>query len=533
VNWHRIEFEGNSNTDPTWTPLCRVLGKRTAPLTRFEVTYVAERSEVDLLDAFVARSIVALEQLSVDELTELLGFPNQDFCRTSVERLVDLGAAQLDGNTILAGPAAQQMVADGQGFRLETQAFDAVRLPDRSLERVAEVWQLIDEGEACEPTQADRTDISWLQKHESMPCESDILEILEVRGPGWVAARDCTLEFVILNDTATDLTILVRELDGSSWIPAAWVPDEAIDLAQEALDNWQEEHGTQAELLPAPGKVPSTEGDTILKYFRADQGKDALLQLIRDARRELFLLFPFVSWAAREFVEPLRKFLDRGGRLLILWGINKTRQSDQEQFNHNAEALALLEDLQDHKNGLAQVLWFGLNHSKVALADKQLGLRGSHNMLSFAGRPGRDGERVRLEMTELVRGPGSFQFLLDSERDFVEPLAQALRNVKDVTSTSGLGDATTRATWLAAFGRLHEACDVIQEAASPEGATGRFWNALEHFLETASWHHTDGTALNPEYETVLAKLGTRLGDQLENRKRKRLKRIFKDCRIRL
>ena len=533
MNWQCIEFEDNSNMDPAWTPLCRVLGKRTAPATRFEVTYVAERSEVDLLDSFVARSVVALDQLSVDELTELLGFPNQDFCRASVERLVDLGAAQLDGDTILAGPAAQQMVADGQGRRLEKQAFDAVRLPDRSLERVDEVWRLVDDGNAGEPTPADRADVSWLRMHESMPSEPDTLEVLEVRGPDWVAARNCTLEFGILNDTGTDLTILVREFDGSSWIPAAWVPDEAIDLAQEALDDWQEEHRTQAELLPAPVEVPGTEGDTILKYFRADQGKDALLQLIRDARRELILLFPFVSWAAKEFVEPLRKFLDRGGRLLILWGMNKTRQGDQEQSNHNAEVLASLEELQNHKNGLARVLWIGLNHSKVALADKQLGLRGSHNMLSFAGRPGRDGERVRLEMTELVRGPGNFQFLLDSERDFVEPLVQALRSVKAATTTSGLGDATTRATWLAAFGRLSEACDVIREAASPEGVTERFWNALEHFLETASWHHTNGTALNPGYESVLAKLGAELGDQLENRKRKRLKRTFKDCRIRL
>ena len=140
---------------------------------------------------------------------------------------------------------------------------------------------------------------------------------------------------------------------------------------------------------------------------------------------------------------------------------------------------------------------------------------------------------MRFEKIDLVRGPGNFRFLLDSERDFVNPLARALGCTEPALTKSDLVDATTRATWLAGFGRLQDGCDVISEAASSEGATERFWNALAHFLDNATWKHTSGAALNSGYEDMLSRLGAQLGEQFENRKKKLLKRTFKDAGMRL
>lgn len=525
-NWSLAE-ESSADAGDNWSPLCRVQGSLVAGVSRFELDHVAERSEIDLLDAFVARSIWELGTVPLPELTDLLGFAHQEFCRESVDRLVEMGAAQFDGGEIRIGSATQQLVEKQLGGKMETICFETLRLPSGQLEAHSTLWTSESNLKGGEKKSASRKDIEWLRKHlPGVPPDANIIAEREVTSDDWRAFRPCVLEFGIPHGSDQGANeISARELRDGEWHPTSTIPEDAIRLLNDELQGQAKSAQEKKDKLP---KAEDLAADQVVGFYRADQAPAAMLKLIQEAREEIVLLFPFVSWAAKQFVQPLEEFLNRGGRVLILWGIASSLEEDTSQRNHRPDVLKMVENLEKNTSGIACVRHLGKMHVKIAMADKRLYLSGSHNLLSFAGRLFHGEDRVRLEVTNLHSGSGMFKFLRENDRDFLNPLIALFSATDGPHSTSELSQTVLNATWLAAFGKLDLALDLLKRVDIREMKADRFWIATKHLLHAATTKLAGGEELNPNAKETLHEIGALLGEVLDNEKqRKRLRRLFK------
>lgn len=138
-----------------------------------------------------------------------------------------------------------------------------------------------------------------------------------------------------------------------------------------------------------------SQRDRLERLLTRDARK-RLKDLIRNAKSEVVLRFPWIKAAATEELLPdLQVAVRRGACVVIGYGICQ-RASEEESEDRAVAAIEALRSASG--DNVATVVWLGNSHAKEAVIDRRHYLGGSFNMLSFRGDPDRQSGQIRQEV---------------------------------------------------------------------------------------------------------------------------------------
>jgi hypothetical protein len=151
-----------------------------------------------------------------------------------------------------------------------------------------------------------------------------------------------------------------------------------------------------------------------IEYLEARSAQNRVLELIKQAKEEIVMFFPWIKSAGLRHLEGhLRAALDRGVAILIGYGI-ADRPEDEQSHVEVVSRLASMKSSKGH--AVVVVRWLGSSHTKEMVIDRKHYLHGSHNMLSFIGGERDPHKGVRRELMSV-----------DSNRERFWPALRELR----------------------------------------------------------------------------------------------------------
>jgi len=214
-----------------------------------------------------------------------------------------------------------------------------------------------------------------------------------------------TINILVVFDTVTRVITLQGILDGKQLNINHLLEDKKIDLhkfckldddelqtmcelisqhhnaeVQEIINKLRNQHieqlsNQQEKTNSITGTVQQIRGATITEEFE---------KLLEQAKQEIIIYSPWISKNVvnDEFINKLRKIVNKGVWVLIGYGISQTEGGEERKIG-----IQLINKLKQvmtrEKLPGVQILWLGASHAKEVIVDRQIHLNVSNNMLSY------------------------------------------------------------------------------------------------------------------------------------------------------
>lgn len=175
---------------------------------------------------------------------------------------------------------------------------------------------------------------------------------------------------------------VVKKLLGD--LPNLMFDEEIAELVIEHEADFKDERLRLREEIAA---LPNTE----YKELKNFEVRDEMLKAVQTAQTAILIESPWIKKATERLLPDLEKFLDKGGKVCILYGIDERNLHDQSLLN-SLEVLRkkhqprlYMVNLPDHfKNNLMEMSG---THRKILIKDLELTIKGSFNYLSNNANP--------------------------------------------------------------------------------------------------------------------------------------------------
>lgn len=158
----------------------------------------------------------------------------------------------------------------------------------------------------------------------------------------------------------------------------------------------------------------------------------AFLEVLDSAHNQILIYSPWVSLAVVDdkFLQILQNLANRGGWILIGYGISRRQEDEQPippEVEEKLRAIKTAEGLP-----AVQIFWLGDSHAKEIIVDRQVHLCGSHNWLSYRGDWLPRGETVyRVTIPHQVQA--AYEFLAGRFQAYAQKLWDAAMLERDST----------------------------------------------------------------------------------------------------
>ncbi len=151
-------------------------------------------------------------------------------------------------------------------------------------------------------------------------------------------------------------------------------------------------------------------------HGNAEQLRDAeirnhFIKSLSEAKHQVLIYSPWVTEDVidHEFLDLLKKMVDRGAWVLIGYGISRGKNMEDRPLNPELEK-RIREIRSPEGIPAVQIHWLGKSHAKEVVVDKKVHICGSHNWLSYRGDRLPRGETVyKVTIPEQV--DKAYQFL--------------------------------------------------------------------------------------------------------------------------
>lgn len=199
---------------------------------------------------------------------------------------------------------------------------------------------------------------------------------------GYAHKEDTSMEiqFRVRNQSEKELkdkVPVVKELLGE--LPNLMFDEDIAEIVLEQESNFQEE---RKRIREEAESLPSEE----YKELKNLEVRDEMLKAVQTAKTAILIESPWIKKATERLLPDLEKFLDKGGKVCILYGIDGRNQ-------HEAHVLELVEKLRDkHRPRMYLVslpdhfkntmIEMSGTHRKILIKDSELTIKGSFNYLS-------------------------------------------------------------------------------------------------------------------------------------------------------
>ncbi|WP_214734903.1 hypothetical protein [Exiguobacterium sp. s154] len=346
-----------------------------------------------------ASDFLRVDALFVDDLIrqmERTGLLEND---ADVYRLTKVGQAQLAAGTVLSEPKVEHFkfyVNALQNIVLnevetnpfvyseiesdeETQLYrhrdDEVDLRNKILKEAEFKQYLLDSGQPFE-----------IGGKEKIISKIEPLELIDRRYGKVIEFR--------LYDLAKD------EVFTRVWNGALSKFDESLENQINEIENetWREKYHEEI-LDQVPNRYEHLRKLMLQDEEKEKNGKEKMIELLRgidirerfldsfeQTQRKMLMVSPWISTSVmdREMFNRLEKFASEGKTLFISWGIAKHLRNEDRA--PDAELIQKIRSIR-HKDGTPAVFirWFGNQHNKEIVIDRETLLLGSFNWLSYRG----------------------------------------------------------------------------------------------------------------------------------------------------
>ena len=139
------------------------------------------------------------------------------------------------------------------------------------------------------------------------------------------------------------------------------------------------------------------------RVLQGAEHRDALRDAIRDARKELIIVSPWLRTDAvdDELLGWLQKALERNKslRVVVGYGIERDQGQQDRKARNQRAALRRLNTLGNRHKGRLRTVEIGNTHEKIVICDERYAIVTSFNFLSYNPRPGRG---IRREMGVVI-----------------------------------------------------------------------------------------------------------------------------------
>ncbi|MCR4811100.1 MAG: hypothetical protein K5867_00675 [Bacteroidales bacterium] len=232
----------------------------------------------------------------------------------------------------------------------------------------------------------------WLVEYVPFPKDGDKEAYLEVRDKDLKKVKEISKVF---NE---EYESIIKEL----------IPErcDAATMLEDYEDSIEEERNEQEKEVDAAkeSNVANAEELTIWET------KEKFLEALSTVKEKLLIESPWIKQATREYIPYFEKILEEGKTLIILYGVDKYAEHDEETLNKLKEMEEkynkfFLVNLPEHLSSMHGSTRYGYGslagtHRKIVIKDNDYYISGSFNFLSFARS---QWQRVANEESMLIR----------------------------------------------------------------------------------------------------------------------------------
>jgi len=371
------------------------------------VTYV-DGERFTVVDEYVARCILELDNPCKEEIAKLLGFPESKYVEPTLDRLRQLSLIVDNENVLVPHESLRQAwatkswaVPREKSVLRWLEPFSGNRYPLTFMnEGHSETNELVKWKELLLKLP---TFLEWASTTDSGLADIEILEVKSVSYGPW---KLLPVQLVICIDIeASDYFFEPYDPLKRSPQPhlmRAVVANGAEHYVSQLAQDKLNPSNTVVPELPVPPLQLKIATTSVSDRFTTTEIRPRLFRQIGAAESEVIFVMPWIKEAARDFLDPLARAVKRGVNIYIGYGI-ASRKDEEESHDDVIEQLQRVYS-KEHRSGI-HVIWFGLHHSKEILVDRRHYYNGSFNLLSFRGDPDRVTGKVRAEIMSYMTDP--------------------------------------------------------------------------------------------------------------------------------